>query len=77
MPRWTDENRTPLAKIRAKAGFSRNQASVKLDVGFNTLGRYEIGTNDVPMGVAEAMAALYSVPFDEIRAAVAQTKKQP
>ena len=74
MPRWTDENRTPLAKLRSKAGLSRNQASVKLDIGVNTLGRYESGINDVPMGIAEQMAALYGVTFDELRAAVAETK---
>ena len=74
MPRWTDEDRTPLARLRSKAGLSRNKAAVELDVGFNTLGRYELGENDVPMGVAEKMAVLYSITFDELRAAVAKTQ---
>jgi hypothetical protein len=45
-----------------------------LGLGVNTLGRYELGTNDVPMGVAEQMAVLYGVLFDEIRIAVAETR---
>lgn len=76
MPRWTDEQRTPLARLRSQAGLSRNEASVKLGVGFNTLGRYESGMNDVPMGIAEKMATLYGVPFDAIRAAVAETTRE-
>ena len=74
MPRWTDADRTPLATLRAKRGLSRNEAAVQLSVGLTTLGRYELGANDVPMGVAEQMATLYGVTFDEIRAAVAETK---
>jgi hypothetical protein len=46
-----------------------------LDIGVNTLGRYESGINDVPMGLAEKMASLYNVPFDDIRAAIADTAK--
>jgi transcriptional regulator with XRE-family HTH domain len=76
MPRWTDEKRTPLAKLRAKANLSRNQASVMLDIGVNTLGRYEIGSNDVPMGIAEKMATIYGVKFEEIRIAIADTAKE-
>ena len=76
MPRWTDADRTPLAILRAKGGFSRNEAAVKLNVGLTTLGRYELGTNDVPMGVAEQMATLYGVTFDEIRVAVTETKSK-
>jgi hypothetical protein len=45
-----------------------------MDIGLTTLGRYELGTNDVPMGIAEQMATLYKVPFDKIRGAVAGTK---
>ena len=77
MPRWTDADRTPLAAIRAKSGLSRNEAAVILDVGLTTLARYESGTNDVPMGVAEKMATIYRVPFDDIRAAVAETSNEP
>ena len=77
MPRWTDADRTPLAVLRAKGGLSRNEAAVKLNVGLTTLGRYEIGANDVPMGVAEQMATLYGVTFDEVRAAVAETQAKP
>jgi len=72
MPRWTDADRTPLASLRANAYLSRNEAAVKLHVGVTTLARYENGTNDVPMGIAEKMAILYQVPFDAIREAVAQ-----
>ena len=74
MPRWTEADRTPLASLRANAYLSRNEAAVKLHVGVTTLARYENGTNDVPMGVAEKMAILYQVPFDSIREAVARTQ---
>jgi hypothetical protein len=74
MPRWTDSDRTPLAILRTRAGLSRNEAAVKMTVGLATLGRYELGINDVPMGIAERMATLYGVSFDEIRMAVAKMK---
>ena len=74
MARWDDSERTPLALLRAKAALSRNEAAVKMEVGLTTLARYENGINDVPMGVAEQMATLYDVPFEEIRAAVLETK---
>jgi hypothetical protein len=44
-----------------------------MGIGLTTLGRYELGTNDVPMGIAEQMAKLYGIPFDAIRAAAAET----
>ena len=74
MPRWTEADRTPLASLRANACLSRNEAAVRLRVGVTTLARYENGTNDVPMGIAEKMAILYQVPFDAIRNAVARTQ---
>jgi transcriptional regulator with XRE-family HTH domain len=76
MPRWTNEDRSPLARLRAKAGLSRNQASVMIDIGVNTLGRYESGFNDVPMGIAEKMATIYGVPFEDVRIAIAETSQQ-
>ena len=75
MPRWTNDDRKPLGKIRATAGYSRNEAAVKLHVGVTTLERYENGQNDVPFGVGERMAALYQVPFEDIRQAVQKTKE--
>ena len=39
-----------------------------------TLYRYESGKTDIPLGVAENMASLYSVPFDDIRRAAKETK---
>lgn len=73
MPRRVDANRTPLGRLRAKTGLSRNEAAVILGVGLTTLARYETGVNDVPMGIAEKMATLYRVPFEEVRAAVSET----
>ena len=78
MPRWTNADRTPLAVLRANAGLSRTKASVLLDIALNTLGRYEVGEGEVPLNIAEEMATLYKVPFDNIRnacAAVRKTKK--
>ena len=74
MPRWNDDDRTPLAAIRANSGLTRNQAAVLLDVALNTLGRYESGY-DIPLDVAEDMATLYNVPFDEIRNACATIRR--
>ena len=73
MPRWTDDDRQPLAKIRAAAGLSRNEAAVQLHVGVTSLQRYETGGNDIPFGVAERMAALYQVPFEDVRQAINET----
>ena len=76
MPRWTNSDRTPLAILRANAGLSRTQASVLLDVALNTLGRYETGQSELPLDVAEDMAILYKIPFDEIRTACASIRRQ-
>lgn len=75
MPRWTNADRTPLAAIRSKAGFTREQAAVMLDVGINTLGRYETGQGELPLDIAEDMEKLYKVPFDEIRNACKAVRK--
>ena len=76
MPRWNDSDRTPLAQIRANAGFSRNQASVLLDVALNTLGRYETGQSELPLDVAEDMSKLYKVQFDTIRNACSAIRRK-
>ena len=74
MPRWPDEDKTPLAKLRAKAGFTREEAAAILNVVMMTLYRYERGKTDIPLGVAENMANLYNIPFDELRKAARDTK---
>ncbi len=74
MPRWPDEDKTPLAKLRAKAGFTREEAAAILKVVMMTLYRYERGKTDIPLGVAENMATLYNIPFDELRKAARETK---
>jgi transcriptional regulator with XRE-family HTH domain len=76
MPRWPDTEKTPLALLRTQAGLSRNEAAVKLSIGFATLGRYETGIGDISVSLAEKMANLYNVPFDNIRAAIADTAKE-
>ena len=73
MPRWTNDDRKPLGKLRAAAGLSRNEAAVQMHIGHSTLQRYEDGTNDLPFSVAEQMAVLYQVPFEEIRQAIRET----
>ena len=75
MARWTDENRTPLAQLRAKAGFTREDAAAILDIVMMTLYRYENGKTDIPLGIAENMASLYNIPFDELRIAAKNTKE--
>ena len=74
MPRWSNEDRTPLAAIRANSGLTRTQAAVLLDVALNTLGRYESGY-EIPLDVVEDMATLYNVSFEDIRNACAAIRK--
>ena len=66
MARWNDEDRTPLALLRASAGLTRTEASVLMQVGMITLARYENGITDVPFGIGEQMAKLYKVSFEDI-----------
>ena len=75
MARWKDEDRTPLAMLRVKAGYTQAEASVKMHLGMISLARYENGVNDVTFGVGEQMAKLYGVSFEEIRQAVIATKE--
>lgn len=75
MARWKNEDRTPLAQLRANVGLTMTQASVLMQIGIITLSRYEKGQTDVPFGVGEQMSALYKVPFEAIRQAVLKTKK--
>ena len=77
MPRrWKDEERKPLALLRAKAGFSAEKAAALLGVVMMTLYRYERGLAEIPLSIAEKMSDLYRVPFDEIRLAVKNTPKK-
>ena len=74
MPRWDNKNREPLAILRANAGFSAERAAQFLNIVMMTLYRYENGINDIPLTIAEKMAKLYKVPFDDIREAARNTK---
>ena len=74
MPRWNDDDRTMLAKIRAQSGFSMEKAAALMVITSRTLARYENGVNDVPMGIAEQMTTIYKVPFENVRQAVIATK---
>ena len=75
MPRWTDSDRTPLAQMRVHAGFSREEAANILGIVMMTLYRYEIGKNDIPLGIVENMVSLYRVKFDDFRIAAKNTKE--
>ena len=71
----TNEDRTPLAQLRANAGYTLQEAAVLLQLAFTSLSKYERGERDMTFGVGEAMAELYRVPFEIIRQAVLATKK--
>lgn len=75
MARWNDEDRSPLATLRARAGYTLAEASVLMHLGMISLARYEKGINDVTFGIGEQMARLYKVPFESIRQAIWDTKK--
>ena len=80
MPRWTNENRSPIGNIRTNAGYSRETAANIMNLSLSTMIRYETGSSDIPIGVAEEMAVLYQVPFDTIfdtiREAIKATKRK-
>ena len=69
------EDRTPLAQLRANAGYTNAEAAVLMQLGVVTLSKYERGLTDVPFGIGELMSDLYRVPFETIRQAVLATKK--
>lgn len=75
MARWNDEDRSPLAMLRVKAGYTQAEASVLMHLGMISLARYENGINDVTFGIGEQMANLYKVSFEDIRQAVIATKE--
>ena len=72
---WKNEDRPPLAQLRANAGYTNAEAAVLIQLGVDTLSKYERGERDMTFGVGEAMAELYRVPFETIRQAVLATKK--
>ena len=74
MPRWLEENRSALAKIRSRSGLSIERAAVSMNITSRTLSRYENGNNDVPMLIADKMSRLYGVGIEEIRNAVINMK---
>ena len=70
MPRWLEENRSALAKIRSRKGLSIEKAAVSMDITSRTLARYENGITDLPMRIANKMTKLYDVGIEEIKNAV-------
>ena len=75
MPRWKDEDRTPLAAIRANAGLTREDAAHKLGIVAMSLYRYESGQRAISLDLAEDMAVAYGVQFDAIRQAARELRK--
>ena len=75
MPRWKNDDMTPLGQIRLNAGFSREDAASILNIVMMTLYRYEHGITDIPLGIAENMASLYGISFDTLREAARTTKE--
>lgn len=76
MPRWYVEKQTELAQLRMKSGLSRDKAAVQLGVAPNTLLRYEHGINDIGLEMADKMAALYGISFDNIRQAAKNVREK-
>lgn len=74
MPRWTKSDRSPLGNLRAEAGFSREAVASALNLSLSTMVRYETGSTDIPIGIAEDIATLYRIPFDTLRNAIKETK---
>ena len=73
--RWKPEDRTPLALLRFKAGFTREQAAVIMQISNSTLANYERGIKDISFLTGEKMADLYNVSFEDIHQAAVETRK--
>lgn len=76
MPRWSKSDRSPLGNLRAEAGYSRETVASTLNLSLSTMVRYETGSSDIPIGIAEDLAVLYKVPFDSLREAIKETKME-
>ena len=75
MPRWSKSDRSPLGNLRANAGYSREAAAAAMNLSLSTMVRYETGSSDIPIGIAEDMAILFNVSFDNLREAIKETKE--
>ncbi len=76
MPRWDKDKLSPLGHMRATAGYSRETAAYAMHLSLSTMVRYETGITDIPIGIAEEMAILYHVTFDNLREAIKATKEE-
>ena len=75
MARLRIDDMKPLAVLRVKVGLSRKEAAKVLNIGENTLARYELGEVDLSFGIGERMTVLYCVSFETIQQAVKKTKE--
>ena len=73
--RWKAEDLTPLASLRFKAGYSREQAAVNMQISNTTLFHYENGVKDIPFSIVNRMTEIYNVTLEDIKQAVLDTKK--
>lgn len=73
--RWKPEDRTPLALLRFKAGYSREQAAVKMKISSRSLANYENEAQNISFDICEQMSKIYHVNFEDIRQAILATKE--
>ena len=76
MPRWPRDDKNPLGRMRTDAGYSREKAAASMNISLSTMIRYETGVTDIPIGIAEAMATIYKVPFDTLRNTIKEMKRE-
>ena len=74
--RWRAEDLTPLASLRFKAGYARDQAAVSMQISNTTLYNYENGIKDIPFSIVNRMAELYKVSIEDIGQAILATLKE-
>ena len=74
--RWRAEDLTPLASLRFKAGYARDQAAVSMQISNTTLFNYENGIKDIPFSIVNRMTELYNVSIEDIRQAILATQKE-
>lgn len=74
--RWRAEDLTPLASLRFKAGYARDQAAVSMQISNTTLYNYENGIKDIPFSIVNRMTELYNVPIEDVRQAILATLRE-
>lgn len=67
-------SKSPLEKLRIKAGLSRPKVSAELGVSERHLYRFERGQSTLTRPYAKTLARIYELPLEKVEAAARKTK---